>query len=62
MDNPIFEEYIQSIHTLNPTINDYFIRDEWKDKNHIQPNIYSEKYYSEINKNDNKILKKLKKK
>ena len=62
MDNPIFEEYIQSLHTLNPTINDYFIRDEWNNKNHIQPNIYSEKYYSEINKNNKNILKKLKKK
>tara|TARA_Y100001970_G_C13630554_1_gene553954 strand:- start:142 stop:348 length:207 start_codon:yes stop_codon:yes gene_type:complete len=62
MDNPIFEEYIQSLHTLNPTINDYFMRDEWNHKNHIQPNIYSEKYYGEINKNNKNILKKLKKK
>ena len=62
MDNPIFEEYIQSLHSLNPTINDYYMRDEWNNKNHIQPNIYSEKYYSEINKNNKNILKKLKKK
>ena len=24
MDNPIFEEYIQELHNINPTINDFF--------------------------------------
>lgn len=44
MDNPIFEEYIQELHNINPTINDFFMRDEWNDKNHIQPNVYSSEY------------------
>tara|TARA_Y100000996_G_C22554961_1_gene655194 strand:+ start:1458 stop:3062 length:1605 start_codon:yes stop_codon:yes gene_type:complete len=59
MDDPIFEEYIQSLHSINPTINDFFMRDEWMNKNHIQPNVYSEKYYREMNNNNWKFLKKL---
>ena len=62
MDDPIFEEYIKSLHSINPIINDYFMKDEWNHKNHIQPNVYSEKFYSEINKNNKNILNKLKKK
>ena len=60
MDNPIFEEYIQSLHSINPTINDYFMRDEWNNKKHIQPNIYSEKYYKELNKINKVFLQRLK--
>ena len=44
MDNPIFEEYIQELHNINPTINDFFMREEWNNKNHIQPNVYSDEY------------------
>ena len=62
MDDPIFEEYLVELHTINPTINDFFMRDEWKDKNHIQPNIYSEEYYKKINDMNKKFLKRLKKK
>ena len=62
MDDPIFEEYINEIHTINPTINDFFMRDGWNDKNHIQPNIYSEEYYKKINDMNKKFLKRLKKK
>ena len=60
MDNPIFEEYIQSLHSINPTINDYFMRDEWNNKKHIQPNIYSEKFYKELNKINKVFLQRLK--
>ena len=60
MDHPIFEEYIQSLHSINPTINDYFMRDEWENKKHIQPNIYSKKYYKELNKLNNLFLQRLK--
>ena len=60
MDDPIFEEYINELHTINPTINDFFMRDEWNVKNHIQPNIYSEEYYKKINDMNKKFLKRLK--
>ena len=62
MDDPIFEEYINELHTINPTINDFFMRDDWNVKNHIQPNIYSEEYYKKINDMNKKFLKRLKKK
>ena len=62
MDDPIFEEYINELHTINPTINDFFMRDGWNVKNHIQPNIYSEEYYKKINDMNKKFLKRLKKK
>ena len=62
MDNPIFEEYIQELHNINPTINDFFMRDEWNDKNHIQPNVYSSEYDHKYLKLCKLFLKKLKKK
>ena len=61
MDNPIFEEYLQALHSINPTINDFFMRDEWGNKNHIQPNIYSEEYFKEENSMNKYFLKKLEK-
>ena len=60
MDDPIFEEYLDEIHSINPTMNDFFMRDEWNDKNHIQPNIYSEEYNKKINHVHKKFLKRLK--
>lgn len=62
MDNPIFEEYLNEVHSINPTINDFFMRDEWNDKNHIQPNIYSENHYKKINSMNKTFLKRLQKK
>ena len=59
MDDPIFEEYLVEIHNINPTINDFFMRDEWNDKNHIQPNIYSEEYYKNLNDINKKFFKRL---
>ena len=59
MDNPIFEEYLQSLHSINPTVNDFFMRDEWCHKNHIQPNIYSESYYRDLNNMHKSFLKRL---
>lgn len=61
MDNPIFEEYIQELHNINPTINDFFMRDEWNDKNHIQPNVYSSEYDHKYLKLCKLFLKKIKK-
>jgi prolyl oligopeptidase len=62
MDNPIFEDYLNELHKINPTINDYFMRDEWENKNHIQPNVYSEKYYKDLNRLNKDFLKRLNKK
>ena len=62
MDNPIFEEYLNDLHSITPTINDFFMRDEWNHKNHIQPNIYSEEYYKKLNEMNKKYLKRLEQK
>ena len=62
MDNPIFEDYLNELHKINPTINDYFMREEWENKNHIQPNVYSEKYYKDLNRLNKDFLKRLNKK
>ena len=61
MDNPIFEDYLNELHKINPTINDFFIREGWNDKNHIQPNIYSEEYYKNVNDLNRRFLKRLNK-
>jgi len=62
MDDPIFEEYLVELHNINPTINDFFMREEWNDKNHIQPNIYSEVFYKKVNDMHKKFLKRLEQK
>ena len=62
MDDPIFEEYLVELHNINPTINDFFMREEWNDKNHIQPNIYSEVFYKKLNVIHKKYLKRLEQK
>ena len=53
------DKYLHDYFTINPTINDFFCKDEWLHKRHIQPNIYSEPYYKSIldlNKRYKKIL------
>ena len=54
----LLEEYIK----INPTINDFYLKSKWSNKKHIQPNIYSEKYYHDILKIDKKYLSILEKK
>jgi len=58
----IFDEYINDLLKINPTINDFFLKDGYDNKKHIQPNVYSEKYYKTINDLNKKYLKILNKK
>ena len=61
---PICDQYLNELFFIDPTINDFFLKDEWSKKNlgGIQPNIYSEKYYYDNLNLNNKYLKILNKK
>ena len=48
----LLDEYVK----INPTINDFYLKKEWMNKRHIQPNIYSEKYYNDILKVEKRYL------
>ena len=52
----ISSDYINEYYKINPTINDFFLKEEWNKKSHIQPNIYSEDYYKKLNDLDKKIF------
>ena len=54
--------YLQKLFLIDPTINDFFCKEEWEHKRHIQPNVYSEPYYEKIYKLDQAFLKRVKKK
>ena len=56
MDNPILEDYLNELHKINPTINDYFMREEWENSPHTT-NVYSEKYYKDLNRLNKDFLK-----
>lgn len=58
----ISSEYINEYYKINPIINDFFLKEEWNNKKHIQPNIYSEEYNKKINCLNKKYLKLLNKK
>jgi prolyl oligopeptidase len=58
----ISSDYINEYYKINPTINDFFLKEEWNKKSHIQPNIYSEDYYKKLNDLDKKYFKLLNKK
>ena len=54
------DQYLHEYFLIDPTINDFFLKDEWTKKRNEQPNIYSEKYYNDslkLNKKYFKILK-----
>lgn len=53
------DQYLHEYFLINPTINDFFLKDEWTEKNlrKIQPNIYSEKYYNDVLNLNKKYLK-----
>ena len=53
------DKYLHEYFKINPRINDFFCKDEWLHKRHVQPNIYSENYYKKIldlNKKYKKLL------
>jgi len=57
----ILDGYINDLLKINPTINDFFLKDGYEDKKHIQPNVYSEKHYKQINDLNKLYLKKVNK-
>ena len=42
------DQYLYEFFLLDPTINDVLQKKEWKHKQHIQPNVYSEPFYDKI--------------
>ena len=59
MINNIFNSYIKELHKINPTINDFFLKEEWNKNKGIQPNIYSDTYSKKLLSLKKKYLKKL---
>ena len=59
MDNGLIlcDQYLHDYFKIDPTINDFFLKDEWIYKRKIQPNIYSEKHYKDILRLNKKYLK-----
>tara|TARA_B100000686_G_scaffold354758_2_gene467013 strand:- start:5273 stop:6823 length:1551 start_codon:yes stop_codon:yes gene_type:complete len=58
----ICDKYLHDLILINPTLNDMFQFEKYKDKKHIQPNIYSENHYKELYQLDKKYLRILNKK
>jgi hypothetical protein len=54
------DQYLHEYFLIDPTINDFFLKDEWTKKRNEQPNIYSEKHYKDSLKLNKKYLKILK--
>ena len=51
------DKYLYELIEINPTINDFFILKEFIHKRHIQPNVYSERYYEKLHQLDKKYLR-----
>ena len=62
MDDELCNGYIKELIQIDPTINDIFFKKEYLHLKSIQPNIYSEDYYSKINKLNKRYLFKLQEK
>tara|TARA_B100000686_G_scaffold320945_1_gene373153 strand:- start:1087 stop:2628 length:1542 start_codon:yes stop_codon:yes gene_type:complete len=56
------DQYLHELIKINPTINDFFLKEDYFSKRHIQPNIYSEDFYKELHQLDKKYLKIIEKK
>ena len=41
----ICDKYLHELIKINPTLNDYFLFDEFLHLKHVLPDIYSEKHY-----------------
>ena len=54
--------YLNRLIKINPTLNDFFLYEKWKDKKHIQPNVYSEDFYNKLHNLDKEFLKRINKK
>ena len=58
----ICDKYLHELIKINPTLNDYFLFDEFLHLKHVLPDIYSEKHYAKLHKLDIKYQKILEKK
>ena len=56
------DKYLHELIKINPTLNDFFLKEEFTSRKHIQPNIYSEGYYLKLYNLDKKYRKILEKK
>ena len=51
------DKYLYDLISINPTMNDFFSLKEFIHKRHIQPNVYSERYYEKLYQLDKKYLR-----
>ena len=56
------DKYLHELLKINPVLNDFFLKDEFTSRKHIQPNIYSEDHYLKLYNLDKKYKKILEKK
>tara|TARA_Y100001958_G_C21223449_1_gene548809 strand:+ start:538 stop:2106 length:1569 start_codon:yes stop_codon:yes gene_type:complete len=56
------DQYLHDLIKIDPTMNDFFLFDEYSNKKHIQPDFYSEKHYQKLHTLDLKYKKILEKK
>ena len=56
------DKYLHELLKINPVLNDFFLKDEFMSRKHIQPNIYSEDHYLKLYNLDKKYKKILEKK
>ena len=56
------DQYLHELIKINPPLNDFFFKEGFNHLKHIQPNVYSEKYYGKLYDLDKKYLKLLEKK
>ena len=49
------DKYLHELIKINPTLNDYFLFDEYLHLKHVLPDIYSEKHYAKLHKLDIKL-------
>ena len=52
MKKELCDEYLFNLKQIDPTLHDFFSEDVSFQRLSKQPNVYSEDYYEQINKND----------
>ncbi len=62
MGEDICNSYIRDYYYINPTVNDFFLKDEWSSRKGEQPNVYLKGYDDKIQVLNQKYLDKLRKK
>ena len=51
------DKYLYKLIQINPTMNDFFLKEEFIDKKDVQKNIYSENFYEQLHNLDKEYLK-----